>query len=86
MKYLLICSCSGMSRKAEMAYDIIKPKLPTPPIVRGKENIAKLGAKYDNTHIRSISKLNGNFAYYIDINDNGKITEEYDLIKGSKIA
>ena len=85
-RYLLSCSCSGMDRKATMAYDIIFPNTPTPPTIKGKEAIAKLASKYDNAHLRSLSKLNGNFAYYIDITESGKITEEYDLIRGVKIV
>lgn len=86
MKHLLICSCSGMDRKSTLAYDILFPNAPTPAIIKGKENIAKFASKYNNPHLKAISKLNGNFAYYIDITDSGKITEEYDLIKGSKVV
>lgn len=86
MKLLLICSCSGQEKKATMAYDILFPDTTTPRIIKGKEAIAKLASDYNNAHLRAISKLNGNFSYYIDINDNGKITEEYDLIRGAKIV
>lgn len=85
-KFLLICSCSGRGRKAIMEYDILFPNQPTPPMVKGKEAIAKLASKYNNAHLRSISKLNGNFSYYIEITESGKIVEEYDLILGKKIV
>lgn len=85
MNYILVCSCSGGKEKAEVAFSILKPDEPTPQIVKGKEAIAKLASQYDNSHLRAISKLNGKFSYYININDNGKIIEEYDLTRGAKI-
>ena len=69
-----------------MEYDILFPNQPTPPMIKGKESIAKLASKYNNAHLRSISKLNGNFSYYIEITESGKIVEEYDLILGKKIV
>lgn len=86
MKFLLICSCSGQSRKAEIAYDIIYPDAPIPQMVKGKEAIAKLATKYKNDHLKAISKLSGNYSYYIDITDSGKIIEEYDLTTGKRVA
>lgn len=83
--YLLTCSCSGGKEKAEIAFNILKPNEPTPQVVKGKEAISKLASRYLNDHLRAISKLNGNFAYYIDIADNSNIIEEYDLIRGVKI-
>ena len=86
MKYLLVCSCSGGEEKAKIAYEIAKPNTPIPQVIKGKEAIAKLASQYNNDHLRSISKLNGKFSYYVDITDSGKITEEYDLITGKRIA
>lgn len=84
--YILICDCSGRQEKAVQAYDIIFPNTPTPQIIKGKEAISKLASQYLNDHLRAISKLKGNFAYYIDIADNSRITEEYDLITGKRIG
>lgn len=86
MKHILICDCSGRQEKAVQAYDIIFPNTPVPQIIKGKEAISKLAAKYNNAHLRAISKLKGNFSYYIDVTESGKITEEYDLITGRKIG
>lgn len=86
MKFLLVCDCSGRDRKAIIEYDILFPNTPTPQIIKGKEAIAKLASQYNNAHLRAISKLNGNFSYYVDITDSGKITEEYDLITGKRVA
>ena len=85
-KFLLICSCSGTDRTATIAFNILYPNEEIPKIIRGKEAIAKLGSKYKNEHIKSISKLNGKFSYYVMVNENGKIIEEYDLILGKKIV
>lgn len=85
MNYILVCQCSGGKEKAEIAFSILKPNEPIPQVIKGKEAIAKLASQYNNSHLRAISKLNGNFSYYININDNGKITEEYDLTRGAKV-
>lgn len=86
MKLLLVCDCSGKLEKSKIAYGIIKPGDMVPSICKGKEEIAKLASKYNNDHLRAISKLNGNFSFYIDIDENGKIVEEYDLTTGRKLA
>lgn len=85
MKYLLVCDCSGGKEKAEIAFGILKPNEPTPQVIKGKEAISKLASRYRNDHLRAISKLNGNFAYYMDIADNSRIIEEYDLITGRRV-
>lgn len=85
MKYLIICECSGREKRAREALAVIHPDL-EPTLIKGKNAVAKLAAKYDNDHLRSLSKLNGNFSYYVEIDESGKITEEYDLIKGTRVA
>lgn len=86
MKYLLVCDCSGGKEKAEIAFSILKPNEPTPQIIKGKEAISKLASRCLNDHLRAISKLNGNFMYYMDIADNSRIIEEYDLTTGKRVA
>lgn len=86
MKFLLVCSCSGRDKKAKMEYEILFPNTPIPQMVRGKEAIAKLASQHNNDHLRAISKLNGNFSYYVDINEDGKIITEYDLVKGKRVG
>ena len=84
--YLLVCSCHSMDKRAISAFNLIKPGEPTPPVIKGRDRIYKLAQETPNDHIKAISKLVGKFAYYIKLDDDNKIVEEYDLQKGSKIA
>lgn len=85
MKYILVCSCFNMSKKASEAFTTIFPNEVLPDIIKGKDKIFKVASELKNEHIKAISKLSGRFAYYINL-DGDKIIEEYDLIKGRRIA
>lgn len=85
-KYILCCSCYGMEKRAKEAYCILTNGGEVlPDIIKGKDKIFKLANELKNEHIKAISKLSGRFAYYVKIED-GKITEEYDLVRGRRIA
>lgn len=86
MKYLLICNCGGREGKAKSAYEILFPNQPLPTIIKGKESIMKLATEKQNEHLKAIAKLSGKFSYYINLNENNEIIEEYDLITGKRIA
>ncbi len=85
MKYILVCSCFNMSKKAGEAFTTIFPNEVLPDIIKGKDKIFKLATEFKNEHLKAISKLSGRFAYYVDL-DGDKIVSEYDLIKGRRIA
>lgn len=85
VKKILTCSCFRMGKKASEAFSLLFPQEILPEIVRGRDRIYKLGKELGNDHILAVSKLSGKFAYYIEL-DNGKITKEYDLLKGRRIA
>lgn len=85
MKYILVCSCFNMSKKASEAFTTIFPNEVLPDIIKGKDKIFKLATEFKNEHLKAISKLSGRFAYYVDL-DGDKIVSEYDLIKGRRIA
>lgn len=85
MKYILVCSCFNMSKKASEAFTTIFPNEVLPDIIKGKDKIFKIASELKNEHIKAISKLSGRFAYYVNL-DGDKIIEEYDLIKGRRIA
>ena len=85
MKYILCCSCFNMEKKSREAFSVIKPDEVLPDIVKGKDRIFQLAKKLDNEHIRAISKLSGRFSYYVKLED-GEIVEEYDLVRGTRIA
>lgn len=86
MKYLLVCSCFNMEKKAREAFSVLFPNEVSPTVVKGKDNIAKLSKSFDNEHIRAISKLTGKFAFYVHMNESNQITEEYNLITMKRTA
>lgn len=85
MKYLLICSCFNMGKKASEAFALLFPNEVLPEIVKGRDRIYKLSQALGNDHIKAISKLSGKFAYFVELNGD-KVVKEYDLIRGSRIA
>ena len=85
-KYILTCSCSGRDKKAAMEYEILFPGEPVPEIIKGRDRLMKFASQYDNGHLRALAKLGGKFAYYVNIDDNGNILEEYNLINGKRVG
>lgn len=85
--YLLICTCSGREKKAREALAIIKPDLDQDDITlaKGKEQISRVANEHNNDHLKAISKLTGNYSYYVRM-DGDKIIEEWELIKMRRIA
>ena len=85
MKYILCCSCFKMDKKAAQAFSVIYPNEVQPEIIKGRDRIYKFSQTINNDHIKAISKLSGKFAYYVNIKGD-KIIEEYDLLRGSRVA
>lgn len=85
-KYILVCSCFNMSKKASEAYALKFPDEVLPPIIKGRDRISKLAAETKNEHIKALSKLTGRFAYYVKLDENNNIVEEYNLVTGQRIA
>lgn len=90
MKVLLVCSCSGMKEKAKTAFGILFPKEDEPEMFVGKDAIKKFSYAHSNTNVanyaEAVSKQNGQFAYYIEYDDNGDVTVVYNLATGKKVA
>lgn len=84
-KLILCCSCFNMEKKAREAFSLLFPGEVSPDVIKGRDRLYKFAKEIDNDHILAISKLSGRFAYYVELKDN-KITKEYDLIRGSRIA
>jgi hypothetical protein len=74
-----------MENRSREAFSLLFPNEVSPDIIRGKDRIYKFSKLVDNEHIKSISRLSGKFAYYIEL-DGDKIIKEYDLLKGKRIA
>ena len=85
MRRILCCSCFRMDKKASEAFSVIFPNEVLPNIIKGKDRIYKFSQTINNDHIKAISKLSGRFAYFVEI-EGDKITKEYDLVKGRRIA
>lgn len=83
MKYILVCSCHNMSKRASEAFCLLYPSDVLPEIVKGRDRLYKLGKELGNDHILAISKLSGKFAYYVEIEDN-KIIKEVNLLNGRR--
>lgn len=86
MKLILTCSCGGMDKRAIEAFSLLFPNNSTPDIIRGRDRIYKFAKSLipPNPHIEAISKLSGKYAYYIKLDENGTIIEEYNLITGRR--
>lgn len=88
-EYLIICGCSGMQHKAELAFNVAFPRKAIPTVCRGKSQISELAGRHSGTdlsrYLLAISKKSGRFAYYIE-EDNGVVTLNYDLLKGKRIG
>lgn len=85
MKIILTCTCFNMKKKASEAFSLLFPNEVLPDIVKGRDRIYKLSQQLNNEHIKAISKLSGKFAYYVEL-DGDRITKEYDLLTGKRIA
>lgn len=85
-KFLLVCSCFNMTKKASEAFSILFPNEILPTVVKGRDKIYKLSLEKDSPHIKAISRLSGKFAYYVKLDENNNIVEEYNLTTGQRIA
>ncbi len=85
-RYILICSCFNQKRRASEAFCLLFPDEVLPEFIKGRDRIYKFAKSINNDHIEAISKLSGRFAYYVEFDDNNKITKEYDLTRCTRIA
>ena len=90
MKGLFICSCSGVRERAEAGFKILFPKEEIPNVYRGEAAILKVAHANSGTnlgeYLTAISKMNGRFAYYVAADENGDVTDNYNLLSGKKVA
>lgn len=84
-KFLLVCSCFNMTKKASEAFSVLFPNEILPTVVKGRDKIYKLSLEKDSPHIKAISRLSGKYAYYIEM-DGQNILEEYNLLTGKRIG
>lgn len=85
-RYILICSCFNMEKKAREAFSVLFPNEVSPDVVKGRDRLAKFAATVNNEHIKAISKLRGKFAYFVELDDADKIVTSYNLLTGKRVA
>ena len=83
---ILCCSCFRMDKKAAEAFALLFPDAIQPQIIKGRDRIYKLSQELNNPHIKAISKLSGKYAYYLKLNKDGTIKEEWNLTTGRRTA
>lgn len=83
-KLILTCSCSGQDKKALEAYSLLFPDSSIPEVVRGRDHVYKLYQETKNDHIKALSRLNGRYSYYLELEGND-IIKEIDLITGKRV-
>lgn len=90
MKVILVCTCSGMKEKAEMAFKIMLPNEELPQIYKGKDAILKFSDAHRDTNVgnytKAISKQNGKFAYLVEFDEKGDVISIHNLATGKKVA
>lgn len=85
-RYILCCSCFGMEKRAKEAFGLLTHGQEVlPEIIKGRDRLYKFAKELGNDHLLAISKLTGKFAYYVEL-DGDNIIEEYDLIRGTRLA
>lgn len=90
LKAIVCCGCGGIGKKAEYAFKIAFPDDEVPEIHKGKDAVRRLAEQNPNTnferYMRGVAKKSGKWAYYVATNEQGDITELYDLLAGKRIA
>ena len=85
-KYILVCKCPGMDKKAIAAYSILFPNQDIPDIVIGKNKILKLWEQTQGTnfgeYIKALSKNRDEFARYFDVDEKGDVVRSVNLLTG----
>lgn len=86
MKKILCCSCHNMDKRASEAFSLLFPDQVLPEIVKGRDRLYKFAKSLNNDHLIAISKLSGRFAYYVELDEDNKVTKEINLVTGARIA
>lgn len=84
--YILTCSCHNMDKRASEAFSLLFPDQVLPEIIKGRDRLYKFAKSLNNDHLIAISKLSGRFAYYVELDEDNKVTKEINLVTGARIA
>lgn len=90
IEVILVCSCSGMEKKAADTFSIVYPGHPIPKVYKGKDKVRALSEQHPGTnlarYVQGVSKKAGRWAYYLVADEQGDITLLYDLITNARVA
>ena len=75
-----------MDKRASEAFFLLFPDQVLPEIVKGRDRLYKFAKSLNNDHLIAISKLSGRFAYYVELDEDNKVTKEINLVTGARIA
>jgi hypothetical protein len=75
-----------MDKRASEAFSLLFPDQVLPEIVKGRDRLYKFAKSLNNDHLIAISKLSGRFAYYVELDEDNKVTREINLVTGARIA
>jgi hypothetical protein len=75
-----------MDKRASEAFSLLFPDQVLPEIVKGRDRLYKFAKSLNNDHLIAISKLSGRFAYYVELDEDNKVTKEINLVTGARIA
>lgn len=84
-KFILVCSCFNMSKKASEAFSVLFPNEVLPTVIKGRDRIYKLSLEKKSPRIKAISKLGGKYAFYLELDESNNIIKEYNLITKARI-
>lgn len=90
MNYIICCKCSSVPKYARNAASIIlKPRGIKVPVVTPQADVHQLlwNVRKNSEGYRLLEgfmKRKGKFAFFVSLDDEGKIVETIDLLKGMK--
>lgn len=89
-KIIVCCECEGIPNRAKFGFSILFKDDEVPEIVIGQSKIIKYSEKFPFDSIgarrlRAIAKSSDKFAHYLEVNADGEVKKQHDLLKGRRI-
>lgn len=90
MEAVITCNCGGVPARAKAAFSL-KFKRDLPKVYSGKDAIINLRETVPNNssiyqYLLALSQNHEKFAYYMEWNEDGTVTSQYNLLTGRKLA
>lgn len=89
-KVIACCSCGGISDKSKAGFKLLFPDDELPEMVIGREKITDYSEKFyfdsqGARRLRALSKDYEKFSNYFEIDNDGTVVKQYDLLNGRRI-